>query len=594
MKRKVVTLFLVLLTLTGLFLRSYNLNWGSPYFFHPDERNIASAVLNINFPDSLNPHFFAYGAFPIYLVSLMNRFIGLFLKTSSYDHFALAILVGRFFSAILSTALIPLVFILTKKILATLNNWSNGSDRVDLINKDFWALVAAFLTAFNPGLIQYAHFSTFEIFLTIEYLLMTIFAIEIALTGKKRFYLLTGLLLGLACATKINSLMFVPVLFLAHWFNPNPKSNQSLLTAFATFVLVAFFASPFNLLDFSELKSALNYESSVALGNLAVFYTQGFLKTTPILFQFKSVFPFLWGWSLTILGILGGLGMLAMVLRDKLQTNRAKVLLIFISVPLTYWLFNSFLFVQWMRYSVPLIPFVIIAAIIFFFKFFKVPPSGRWNLKGITLLLALVLSTSISGITMFLTYREPDTRIQAAKWLAEQSRAEPRGDPSRSTEQTHILSEVYDLGITPFNTYFDPSTISLFDFYGLDPDPRLQFNPKQTALDKKSKLEELSRLLEKSDYIVLPSPRIWRTRLRLPNEFPSNSSFYQKLFDGNLGFVKVADFQNKACDKFLAIRCLWLNDDNAEETYTVFDRPEVLIFQKEEPLLAPEYYRIII
>ena len=592
MDKKTTLLTLSLLIIIGGFLRFYNLAWGSPYFFHPDERNIASAVLNINLPFDLNPHFFAYGAFPIYLVSLVNRFIGLFLQNSSYDHFALAILVGRFFSALLSTALIPLVFILTKRILTVINNRQNNETIINneaiLKKVTLLSLLAAFLTAFNPGLIQYAHFSTFEIFLTFEYLLLTIFAIGIVLTGKKRFYLLTGLLLGLACATKINSLMFIPILFLAHRFCPNPKSIRFLLTALATFILVAFFASPFNLLDFSSFKKALDYESGVALASLAVFYTQGFIKTTPILFQFKSVFPYLWDWPLTILGLLGGLGMLVMIARDRLQTIRAKVLLIFVSIPVTCWLFNSFLFVQWIRYSVPLIPFVIIATVIFFFKFFsKVPPLGRWNLLIMTLSLTIAVSTFISGSAMFLTYLRPDARIQAAQWLAQQSLSNPKGVP-------FLLSEVYDLGITPFNAYLDPNHIALFDFYILDPDPRLTSTPKQTSLDKKLKLEELSQLLEKSNYIVLPSPRIWRTRLRLPNEFPAGFSFYQKLFDGNLGFVKVADFQNKTCDKFLTIRCLWLNDDNAEETYTVFDRPEVLIFQKEKPLLAPEYYRIIV
>lgn len=570
----------------GGFLRFYNLGWGAPYFFHPDERNIASAVLNINFPFDLNPHFFAYGAFPIYLVSLMIRIIVFLSNNKSFDHFALAILVGRFFSAILSTALIPLVFVLTKRILTIVTDSLNNETTFK--NISLLSLLAAFLTTFNPGLIQYAHFSTFETFLTIEYLLLTIFAIEIVLTGKKRSYLLTGLFLGLACATKINSLMFIPILLLAHWFNPNPKKNRFLLTALTTFILVAFFASPFNLLDFSSFKKALDYESGVALASLAVFYTQGFIKTTPILFQLKSVFSYLWGWPLTILGMLGGLGMLAMIAKDKLRTSRAKILLVFIFISTFCWLFNSFLFVQWIRYSVPLIPFVIIATIILFFKFFlKVPPLGRWNLLRITLLLTVAASTFISGSAMFLTYREPDTRIQAAQWLSQQNRSQTQSKP-------FILSEVYDLGVTPFNTYFDPSTISLFDFYNLDPDPRLQSNPKQTALDRKSNLEELSQLLEKSNYIVLPSPRIWRTRLRLPNEFPSGSSFYQKLFDGDLGFVKIADFQNRTCDKIFPIRCLWLNDDNAEETYTVFDKPEVLIFQKETPLLAPEYYRIII
>ena len=60
--------FLILLTIIGAFLRFYNLNWGAPYYFHPDERNIASSVTQLHFPDQINPHFFAYGSLPIYAI----------------------------------------------------------------------------------------------------------------------------------------------------------------------------------------------------------------------------------------------------------------------------------------------------------------------------------------------------------------------------------------------------------------------------------------------------------------------------------------------------------------------------------------------
>src|SRR5579862_195019 len=59
---------LILLTLIGGLLHFYNVNWGAPYYFHPDERNIASAVSQLQFPQQMNPHFFAYGSLPIYAI----------------------------------------------------------------------------------------------------------------------------------------------------------------------------------------------------------------------------------------------------------------------------------------------------------------------------------------------------------------------------------------------------------------------------------------------------------------------------------------------------------------------------------------------
>ena len=74
-KEKIILLLIILL---GAFLRLYNLNWDQGYHLHPDERAITMFTLPLNFPTSiseflsttspLNPHFFAYGSLPMYLL----------------------------------------------------------------------------------------------------------------------------------------------------------------------------------------------------------------------------------------------------------------------------------------------------------------------------------------------------------------------------------------------------------------------------------------------------------------------------------------------------------------------------------------------
>ena len=74
-KEKIILLLIILL---GGFLRFYNLNWDQGYHLHPDERAIVMFTTPLSFPSSikefltesspLNPHFFAYGSFPIYLL----------------------------------------------------------------------------------------------------------------------------------------------------------------------------------------------------------------------------------------------------------------------------------------------------------------------------------------------------------------------------------------------------------------------------------------------------------------------------------------------------------------------------------------------
>ena len=67
-KEKWLLLSLIFL---GTYLRFYNLDWGVP-FLHPDEFNIGLGVSRLQFPDNLNPDFFAYGSFPIYITYLLG------------------------------------------------------------------------------------------------------------------------------------------------------------------------------------------------------------------------------------------------------------------------------------------------------------------------------------------------------------------------------------------------------------------------------------------------------------------------------------------------------------------------------------------
>ena len=105
---------LILLILIGSLFHFYNLNWGAPFYFHPDERNIASSVSQLTFPTQMNPHFFAYGSLPIYLIYFFGVIKNLVTQTSPITtvSFENAIIISRIFSALFATILIPLLFIL--------------------------------------------------------------------------------------------------------------------------------------------------------------------------------------------------------------------------------------------------------------------------------------------------------------------------------------------------------------------------------------------------------------------------------------------------------------------------------------------------
>jgi len=97
--KNTIVLITVLMCL-GAFLRFYNLNWGAPFYFHPDERNIASSISQLRFPNQMNPNFFAYGSLPIYKIYSAGLIINQFRNFQL--PFNQAIIIGRFFYSIIS------------------------------------------------------------------------------------------------------------------------------------------------------------------------------------------------------------------------------------------------------------------------------------------------------------------------------------------------------------------------------------------------------------------------------------------------------------------------------------------------------------
>jgi YYY domain-containing protein len=115
--------------------------------------------------------------------------------------------------------------------------------------------------------------------------------------------------------------------------------------------------------------------------------------------------------------------------------------------------------------------------------------------------------------------------------------------------------------------------------------------------DNETKLERFLRILDESDYIVITSNRQWGSLTRIPERFPMTTLYYRNLlgcpaeqdivwcyrvaepgkFQSNLGFELVKVFQSDP-----QIGSLKINDQFAEEAFTVYDHPKVLIFKKTD------------
>jgi hypothetical protein len=97
--------------------------------------------------------------------------------------------------------------------------------------------------------------------------------------------------------------------------------------------------------------------------------------------------------------------------------------------------------------------------------------------------------------------------------------------------------------------------------------------------DTRDKLNIILRRASKADYIIFPTARISDSIPRVPEEFPYTTAFIQLLWAEKLGFTFEKSFKDRPT--FLGFT---FNDDLADESFSVYDHPKVVIFKNKERL----------
>lgn len=473
----------ILLIILAVFTRFIGLNWGSNYYFHPDENNMATALSGLSL-NSLNPHFFAYGQFPLYLGYFSLKAIGL------TNDFSNSIFILRFYSALFSVFSLYFFY------------------------KIYPNLKFILLLIFTPSLIQLSHFGTTESLLILTFAINLYLAKTILQKPKLKYFIFASLISGIAIATKISGAIFIiPIIFAAI------LSRSWLVVPFGIIsILLGIILSPYNLISYPDFISAMKYETSVATGTLPVFYTTQFQNSIPYLFQLVKIFPYVNSWPVFIFGILS---LFFIRIKDK-----KYIMIVFFSC-LIYFLYFGQLYVKWTRFMSPL--------------FFVMPLLASIFLKRYPKFFPLAI---VSGVIFSLHYFLPDIRVQASNYLISTL-------PKNST----ILSESGN--VTNLPVFSNSFKINNYDFYNY-----------QT--------KTLARSLLNADYIIIPSRRVFKNY---------DYQYYQNLFNGKLGFSEIKTFSPWS-DFFL-------NPENAEETWSVFDRPTIRIYQKTNNLTLSQYENLL-
>jgi len=591
---------LLLIIALGAFLRFYGINWDQGHHLHPDERAIVMFTTPLQFPKSLdeflspqspwNPHFFAYGNFPLYLLkataSLLANFDPLYLSYEKIN------LVGRAISAIADIGTLILIYFLAKK----LSNQTVG-------------LLAAFFYAISVFPIQAAHFYAVDALLT--------FFIILTLYQLVRFYekpsiknsILAGIFFGLSLATKISAIPLVIAVVTAividfvllvikqphkpHiWFPHLPRFLKRLIldgVIITIFTIITFaILQPYAIIDFQEFWRQSMQQRQMTYDAFTFPYTLQYVGKIPYLYELKNIF--LWGQG-PILATFSFLGTIyiSVIAIIKLYSSSEKrsdesrsfssrqartiILLCFFWI---YFLVVGNFAVAFMRYMLPLYPLLSLFAAVFFNRLlsFRASAASRgishnslWGMRslhalrlvGMTVIIILILVWPISFMHI---YTKPNTRVLASQWIYQNI------PPNKIIAREH-----WDDGM-PIggNIFYQTLELPIYEMQ----------NPLRE--------NQIYQMVQRADYIILASNRLYAPLQRiskncqkwnLPEDRCSHNAnrYYERLFSGELGYKKVAEF---SVFPKLEIRNLKLeiDDSSADESFTVYDHPKVIIFEK--------------
>lgn len=560
-----------------VYTRFVGLDWGLPYPMHPDERNIAVAILELNCsnimsPNCLHPHFFAYGQFSIYLGSILAHILGFVRSFSWQITFEDATLALRILSA---SASVVAAFVLVRTMQAIFEK----------INVYIYYLMFL-IVIFVPGFIQFAHFGTTESLLMMFYALLLYFAVKFIMyrISLNTFVSMSGMLLGMALGTKVSALIFVAIpstalvfkVFEGMQIRPFIKLIFASIQLFAIAIVFFIISSPFNLIAWTDFMGSMNYESSVGLGTYRAFYTRQFEYTVPFIFQLVKILPYTLGGPLFLIAVLAFI-----FLPFTKVFNFLRLQIIIFLIP------TMIIYAKWARFLSPVFPVITLLGILYLVQLL----SDRFDraARSMIAILACIIVAAIviPGIAYLSIYSSPDVRFVASQWIY-------KNIPVNS----YILSETANVVDTPI-----PSDIVSKQEYEGKYYNYISFN--HYDLDQEAPLQmSFTNHLREAQYIFVPSRRVFYNHTCYRNvngtikkassltgyegdvcrsyeaRYPMLNTYYTDLFSGKSGYTQVAEFTSYPRIEIGGIKLIEFPDESAEETWTVFDHPVIRIYKK--------------
>ena len=627
--------------LIGAQLRFTGLNWDEGQYIHPDEGHMRNTLSLIRWPDDVSVYFnthtsplnvrnregqrYSYGTLPLFAVRAAAEWLdgactsdpaplaqaaatvlvaddvegcgpGTF--TGSYNA-----VVGRTLSALSDLGTLILIYLIGRRLYGEVGG-----------------LMAAALGAVTAFMIQQAHFFTVESMACFFVTSVAYFSLRASGVGEPSDsrvgapgragvrwgdFALAGICVGLASACKVSAATSALLVVLAavqsavDSLGPrSPRQGEGVrlgsvashcwmpliaLCLAGLLSLVAFrvgqpyaFEGPgfFGVAPSPEWFGRLQQIRLEQSGQIDLPSGRQWANRMPILFPWLNIV--VWGMGIP-LGLAGWIGWGVAGYQLLSGSRRGRRHLVLWGWFTLVFFYQATQWVKSMRYFLVLYPVLLLFAAGWLTQLLR-SASGWRRRAGLGLSTVVGLGAVFWGVACFTIYLRPHPRVAASRWIYEHV-------PEGST----VANEHWDWGL--------PLRIDGHDPFGNEYDGIEMTHYDEDTPQKRTRLYDW---LDKTEWIFLASNRLYASIPRLPARYPLTTEYYRALFAGDLGFELAADFTSyPALGPFLfpdqenpfelmeadfeaQTRPITINLPAAEEAFSVYDHPRVLIFRKTD------------
>ncbi|MGD2148645.1 MAG: DUF2298 domain-containing protein, partial [Anaerolineae bacterium] len=616
------SVLLAVVLVLASYLRFTGLNWDEGQYIHPDEGHMRNTISLISWPTDLSLYFdthqsplnvrtkghqYSYGTLPLFLSRAAGEWLdqacdgsarplsravaSVLIRSHISDCRPGAFtsvfnaLVGRALSGLADLGTLVLVFCIGRRLY-----------------DEATGLLAAGLGAVTAFMIQQAHFFTVDSTACFFTMFVALFSVRAAQVGRWTDFALAGLGVGLAAASKVSAATSALLVVLAGvsrltsraW--PGSVLHLSVariassswplflrLCLAGLLSLIAFrVAQPYafegpgilGIRPSPEWFGRLSEIRAEQSGQVDLPSGRQWAGRLPIAFPWMNMV--VWGMGLP-LGIAAWAGWAATGVELLFGAPRGRRHLVLWGWATVFFLYQATRWVKTMRAFLPLYPLLLLFGACWMVR---VARSRRaWCRRiGIGLSGVAALGAVLWGLAFCTIYLGPHPRLAASRWIYDHV---PAG--------VTVANEHWDWGLPLRIDGHDP-------FGGIYRGIEMQnYNE-----DTEEKRQQLAAWLDEADWIFLASNRLYGSIPRLPARYPLTIVYYRALFAEELGFELEADFTSYPAlgpfifpdqenpfepveaDFVAQRRPIAVPLPPAEEAFSVYDHPRVLLFRKTE------------